>query len=70
MTRFVANLSYASYADGKMTLPFTVSGTLENPKFNLTPRFPLRYTCNPRLTSNIHTDAGFSVHIAYPGPNE
>lgn len=35
VTSLVANLTGASFADGKMMLPFTLSGTLENPNFKI-----------------------------------
>lgn len=35
VTSLVATLAGASFADGKMTLPFTLSGTLENPNFKI-----------------------------------
>ena len=35
VTSLVATLSGASFADGKMTFPFTLSGTLEKPNFKI-----------------------------------
>lgn len=35
VTDLLVNLSGATYADGKLTFPFTLGGTLQNPKFNL-----------------------------------
>ncbi len=35
VTNVLAGLSGATFADGKMTLPFSIGGTLENPQFKL-----------------------------------
>lgn len=35
VTNVLANLSGATFEDGKMTFPFTIGGTLENPRFKL-----------------------------------
>lgn len=37
LTSIVAGISGATYADGKMAFPFTLGGTLQNPKFALKP---------------------------------
>jgi hypothetical protein len=35
VSNLIANLSGATFADGKLTFPFTLAGTLEKPNFRL-----------------------------------